>query len=48
MIYSILLIKRFTKQMKELTVVPAYFEKKFLEFALRSTGGGFIRELSCR
>ena len=27
-------------------VVPAYFEKKFLEFALRSTGGGFIRELS--
>ena len=29
-----------------LTVVPAYFEKKFLEFALRSTGGGFIRELS--
>lgn len=29
-----------------LTVVPAYFEKKFLEFALRSTGGGFIRELA--
>ncbi|MAJ57827.1 MAG: hypothetical protein CMI74_07160 [Candidatus Pelagibacter sp.] len=29
-----------------LTVVPAYFEKKFLEFALRSTGGGFIKELS--
>ena len=28
------------------TVVPAYFEKKFLEFALRSTGGGFIKELS--
>ena len=23
-----------------------YFEKKFLEFALRSTGGGFIKELS--
>jgi len=30
----------------EITVVPAYFEKKFLEFALRSTGGGFIKELS--
>ena len=29
-----------------LTVVPAYFEQKFLEFALRSTGGGFIKELS--
>ena len=29
-----------------LTVVPRYFEKKFLEFALRSTGGGFIKELS--
>jgi hypothetical protein len=27
-------------------IVPCYFEKKFLEFALRSTGGGFIRELS--
>jgi hypothetical protein len=27
-------------------VVPCYFEKKFLEFALRSSGGGFIRELS--
>ena len=28
-----------------LTIVPCYFEKKFLEFALRSTGGGFIKEL---
>jgi hypothetical protein len=27
-------------------VVPCFFEKKFLEFALRSSGGGFIRELS--
>ena len=27
-------------------IVPCYFEKKFLEFALRSTGGGFIKELS--
>ena len=27
------------------TIVPCYFEKKFLEFALRSTGGGFIKEL---
>ena len=28
------------------TVVPCFFEKKFLEFALRSSGGGFIRELA--
>jgi len=28
------------------TVVPAFFEKKFLEFTLRSSGGGFVRELS--
>ena len=27
-------------------VVPAFFEKKFLEFQLRSSGGGFVRELS--
>jgi len=27
-------------------VVPCFFEKKFLEFSLRSSGGGFIRELS--
>ena len=27
-------------------VVPCFFEKKFLEFALRSSGGGFIRELA--
>lgn len=29
-----------------IVVVPCFFEKKFLEFALRSSGGGFIRELS--
>ena len=29
-----------------ITVVPCFFEKKFLEFALRSTGGGFIKELA--
>ncbi len=27
-------------------VVPCFFEKKFLEFGLRSSGGGFIRELA--
>jgi len=27
-------------------VVPCFFEKKFLEFALRSSGGGFIKELA--
>ena len=29
-----------------LVVVPAFFEKKFLEFQLRSSGGGFVRELA--
>ena len=27
-------------------VVPCFFEKKFLEFGLRSSGGGFIKELA--
>lgn len=34
------------KQDEGILVVPAFFEKKFLEFALRSSGGGFVRELS--
>ena len=29
-----------------ITVVPCFFEKKFLEFQLRSSGGGFVRELA--
>ena len=27
-------------------VVPCFFEKKFLEFMLRSSGGGFVKELA--
>ena len=34
------------KQDEGVTVVPAFFEKKFLEFQLRSSGGGFVRELA--
>jgi len=34
------------KQDGGVLVVPAFFEKKFLEFALRSSGGGFVRELA--
>ena len=34
------------KQDEGVLVVPAFFEKKFLEFALRSSGGGFVRELA--
>ena len=34
------------KQDEGVIVVPAFFEKKFLEFQLRSSGGGFVRELA--
>ena len=34
------------KQDEGITLVPAFFEKKFLEFQLRSSGGGFVRELA--
>tara|TARA_B100000575_G_scaffold134243_1_gene106960 strand:+ start:66 stop:842 length:777 start_codon:yes stop_codon:yes gene_type:complete len=34
------------KQDEGVTLVPAFFEKKFLEFQLRSSGGGFVRELA--
>ena len=34
------------KQDEGVVVVPAFFEKKFLEFQLRSSGGGFVRELA--
>ena len=34
------------KQDEGITIVPAFFEKKFLEFQLRSSGGGFVRELA--
>ena len=34
------------KQDEGILVVPAFFEKKCLEFAMRSSGGGFVRELS--
>ena len=34
------------KQDEGVIVVHAFFEKKFLEFQLRSSGGGFVRELA--
>jgi len=34
------------KQDEGVIVVPAFFEKKFLEFQLRSSGGGFVKELA--